>query len=227
MRFDYCHGDVAQAEAASDVVVEDTFKLHYVTHCCMGVSGMIADFDSSGNLLLYSNTQVPFLHKREFAEYLRMDPARIRIIQPPIGGGFGSKLDIYPFEVICVYLARATGRPVKLVFTREEEFLASPTRQPVRLTLRSGCRRDGTHAFRSVRTIHDNGAYTSWGATTPFVMMDLLVPVPGRIATTTVAVYITILRPVVSRLRNPATSRSKRIWTRWPRRSAWARLSFA
>ncbi len=172
MRFDYAHGDVAAAEAASDAVVEDSFALHYVTHCCLGVSGVIAEFDARGNLVLHSNTQVPFLHKREFAEILNIDPARIRIIQPPIGGGFGSKLDIYPFEVICVWLARATGRPVKLVFTREEEFLASPTRQPVRLTLRSGCTRDGALTFRSVRTIHDNGAYTSWGATTPFVMMQ-------------------------------------------------------
>ena len=69
-------------------------------------------------------------------------------------------------------LAHVTGRPVKLVFTREEEFLASPTRQPVLLTLRSGCRKDGTLTFRQVHTLHDNGAYTSWGATTPFVMMQ-------------------------------------------------------
>lgn len=172
MRFDYVHGDVIQGEAESDVVIEGTFKLHYVTHCCMGVSGMIAEFDASGNLLMYSNTQVPFLHKREFAEYLNMDPARIRIIQPPIGGGFGSKLDIYPFEVICLFLARAAKRPVKMLFTREEEFLASPTRQPVLLTLRSGCKKDGTLTFRQVHTLHDNGAYTSWGATTPFVMMQ-------------------------------------------------------
>jgi CO/xanthine dehydrogenase Mo-binding subunit len=172
MRFDYGHGDLAQGEADSDVIVEDSFALHYVTHCCMGVSGVIAEFDARGNLLLYSNTQVPFLHKREFAEILGMEPGRIRIIQPPIGGGFGSKLDIYPFEIICAWLARATGRPVKLVFSREEEFLASPTRQPVRLTLRSGCTRAGTLTFRSVHTLHDNGAYTSWGATTPFVMMQ-------------------------------------------------------
>jgi len=63
---------------------------------------------------------------------------------------------------------------VKLVFTREEEFLASPTRQPVLLKLRSGCRKDGTLTFRSVETVHDNGAYTSWGATTPFVMMQTI-----------------------------------------------------
>jgi xanthine dehydrogenase molybdenum-binding subunit len=174
MVFDYAQGDVAAGERESDVVFEDTFHLHYVTHCCMGVSGIIAEFDSSGNLLMYSNTQVPFLHKREFAEILNMDPARIRIIQPPIGGGFGSKLDIYPFEPIAIFLARITRRPVKLVFTREEEFIASPTRQPVLLKLRSGCRRDGTLTFRTVETLHDNGAYTSWGATTPFVMMQTI-----------------------------------------------------
>ena len=174
MTFDYQQGDVGQGERESDAVIEDLFRLHYVTHCCMGVSGVIADFDPGGNLLLYSNTQVPFLHKREFAELLGIDPGRVRIIQPPIGGGFGSKLDIYPFEPIAIFLARITKRPVKLVFTREEEFLASPTRQPVLLKLRSGCRKDGTLTFRSVETVHDNGAYTSWGATTPFVMMQTI-----------------------------------------------------
>ena len=174
MVHEYAQGDVAEGERESAVVVEDVFWLHYVTHCCMGVSGVIAEFDNSGNLLLYSNTQVPFLHKREFAELLGVDPGRIRIIQPPIGGGFGSKLDIYPFEPIAIFLAKLTRRPVKLVFTREEEFVASPTRQPVLLKLRSGCDRAGRLTFRAVETLHDNGAYTSWGATTPFVMMQTI-----------------------------------------------------
>ena len=118
MTFEYAQGDVVKGEAESDIVIEDVFRLHYVTHCCMGVSGVIAEFDPNGNLLLYSNTQVPFLHKREFADLLGIDPGRIRIIQPPIGGGFGSKLDIYPFEPIAIFLAKITRRPVKLVFTR-------------------------------------------------------------------------------------------------------------
>ena len=174
MVMEYAQGDLAQGERESEVVVENVFRLHYVTHCCMGVSGVIAEFDPSGNLLLYSNTQVPFLHKREFAELLRVDPGRVRIIQPPIGGGFGSKLDIYPFEPIVIFLAKITQRPVKMVFTREEEFIASPTRQPVLLKLRSGCTKDGVLTFREVETLHDNGAYTSWGATTPFVMMQTI-----------------------------------------------------
>ncbi len=173
MDFDYEHGDVAAAEAESDVVVEDVFKLHYVTHACMGVSGVIADYDHvTGNLTLYSNTQVPFLHKREFAQILGIDPSRIRIIQPPIGGGFGSKLDIYPFEPIAMHLSMKAKRPVKLVFSREEEFIASPTRQPAYLKLRTGAKKDGTLTFRIADALLDNGAYTSWGATIPFVMMQ-------------------------------------------------------
>ena len=104
-------------------VLEDVFGLHYVTHCCMGVSGVIAEFDPGGGLLLYSNTQVPFLHKREFAEMLGIDPARIRIIQPPIGGGFGSKIFIYPEEVVCLWAARRVRRPVKWVAERTESFV--------------------------------------------------------------------------------------------------------
>jgi len=170
--YDYEHGDVAKGEQESDVIVEDTFELHFVTHCCMGVSGIVADFDVEGNLTLYSQTQMPFLYKRDLAPVIGVPAEKIHVIQPIIGGAFGSKLDVYPFEPICVFLAKATRKPVRIVFSREEEFLASPTRQPMQLTMRSGARKDGTITFRDVTTLHDNGGYTSWGATTPFVMMQ-------------------------------------------------------
>jgi xanthine dehydrogenase molybdenum-binding subunit len=172
--WDYRQGDIARGEAESDVVIEDAFRLHFVTHCCLGVSGVIAQFDSSGNLTVHSQTQVPFLYKKDIAPVIDVPPEKIRVIQPPIGGAFGSKLDIYPFEPICILLARATRRPVRLLFSREEEFVASPTRQPVELMLRSGAKRDGTLTFRECVTVHDNGGYTSWGATTPFVIMQTM-----------------------------------------------------
>jgi len=172
--YEYGQGDVARGEEESDVVLEDRFSLHFVTHCCMGVSGVLAQFDAEDNLTVYSQTQVPFLYKKDIAPVIDVPPEKIRVIQPTIGGGFGSKLDIYPFEPICILLARATRRPVKLTFTREEEFIASPTRQPVELRLRSGVKQDGTLTFRDVSTVHDNGAYTSWGATTPFVIMQTI-----------------------------------------------------
>ena len=170
-RYDYSHGDVEQGIRESDVIVEDTYCSQRVAHCCLGTSGIIANFDAEGRLTIHSLTQVPFLYKHDVARIVGLPPEKIRIIQPPIGGGFGSKLDVHPFEPICVFLARATARPVRLVFSREEEFLAMPTRQPMVIHLRSGARKDGTFTFRDVRMTLDNGGRTSWGATTPWISM--------------------------------------------------------
>jgi xanthine dehydrogenase molybdenum-binding subunit len=170
--YDYSHGDVSTAERDSDVVIEETYRLPYVAHCCLGTCGIAASFDARGKLTLHSVTQVPFLYLRDMAAIVDVPPEDIRVIQVTIGGGFGSKLDIYPYEPIAVHLARKTRRPVKLVFDRVEEFVASPTRQPTEIRIRAGAKRDGTFTFRDVDFTHDNGGYTSWGATTPFVMMQ-------------------------------------------------------
>ena len=171
-RYHYEHGELAAAERESDLVVEEVFRLQLMAHCCLGTSGILAEFDAGGGLTLYSLTQVPFLYRRDMARIVGLPPEKIRVIQVTIGGGFGSKLDIYPFEPIAIHLARATGRPVRLLFDRREEFVASPTRQPTEVHLRAGARRDGTLTFRDADLLHDNGGYTSWGATTPFVMMQ-------------------------------------------------------
>ncbi|MCP4248158.1 MAG: xanthine dehydrogenase family protein, partial [bacterium] len=169
--YDYAHGDVERGLSESDVIVEDRYVLRRQAHCCLGTSGIIADFDAEGRLTLHSLTQVPFQYKHDLSAIISVPPEKIRVIQPPIGGGFGSKLDIHPFEPICVFLARATSRPVRLIFSREEEFLATPTRQPMLIDLKSGARRDGTFTFRDVRMTLDNGGRTSWGATTPWISM--------------------------------------------------------
>ncbi|MBI2894862.1 MAG: molybdopterin-dependent oxidoreductase [Deltaproteobacteria bacterium] len=170
--YDYAHGDLEAAVAESDEIVSDTYRLHYVTHCCMGTSGIVADFSAAGALTVHSSTQVPHMYRRDLAAIVGLPPEKVRVVQATIGGGFGSKLDIYPFEPICVWLARRSGRPVRLLFDREEEFVGSPTRQPAIFHMRSGARRDGTFTFRDVRIVLDNGGHTSWGATTPFVMMQ-------------------------------------------------------
>lgn len=169
--YEFSHGDIAAAEAESDIVVEHEFELPYVTHCCMGTSCAIADFDTSGKLTIYSQTQYPYNYKMDLAPALGIHPGDIRVIQPPVGGAFGSKLDVYPFEPICALLAQAARRPVKLTFSREEEFINSPTRQPVEFKIRSGVKQDGTLTFRSVDALLNNGAYTSWGPTTPVIQM--------------------------------------------------------
>jgi 4-hydroxybenzoyl-CoA reductase alpha subunit len=171
MRQSYHHGDVQKGFAESDVVIEDRFRLPFVAHCCMGTSFCLASFNPSGDLTVWSSTQMPFLYQRDLSTALGIPAHKIRVIKTTIGGAFGSKLDMYPFEPICILLAKETGCPVRIAFSREEEFVASPTRQPVICDIKSGARSDGTLTARQVSMILDNGAYSSWGATTPLVMM--------------------------------------------------------
>jgi 4-hydroxybenzoyl-CoA reductase alpha subunit len=174
MRQSYSHGNVEQAFAGADVVIEDRFRLPFVTHCCMGTSFCLASFSPSGDLTVWSSTQMPFLYQRDLSTALGIPATKVRVIKAPIGGGFGSKLDMYPFEPISVLLAQKTGCPVRITFSREEEFSASPTRQPVICDIKSAAREDGTLVARQVRMILDNGAYSSWGSTTPLVMMQTI-----------------------------------------------------
>ncbi|MCX6190246.1 MAG: xanthine dehydrogenase family protein molybdopterin-binding subunit [Bacteroidetes bacterium] len=171
--FHYEHGNLEQEKKRSAAIVTRRFTLPRMTHACMATSNITAHYNAvEKKLLLYSSTQVPFLYQRDMAHALKMNPSDIRVIQPVIGGGFGSKLDMHPFEPICALLSINTGRPVQILYSREEEFIASPIRQPMVIDLTAGVDKKGNFTFREINIIKDNGAYTSWGATTPFVIMQ-------------------------------------------------------
>jgi len=168
------YGDVEAARREAAYVVEERFSTTWVTHCCLGTSGAVAEFDPANNLTIYSNTQIPSLAQKDFLDALGamgLKGRRVRVIKPVIGGGFGSKLDTYAYEYIAILLAFYTRRPVKVEFDRTEEFIATSTRQPTITYISQGCDQDGKLLFRDITMILDNGAYTSWGATTPSVMM--------------------------------------------------------
>ena len=168
------YGDVESARAEAAYNVEERFTTTWVTHCCLGTSGAIAEFDPANNLTIHSNTQIPSLAQKDFLEALKamgLPNKRVRVIKPIIGGGFGSKLDTYAYEYISILLAYYTRRPVKIEFDREEEFFATSTRQPTIINISQGCDAEGKLLYRDISMILDNGAYTSWGATTPSVMM--------------------------------------------------------
>ena len=170
--YNYSHGDLAEGERESDVILEADYELPYVAHAAMETSVVVASFDHHGHLTLYSTTQIPFLLQRDLAEALGLEGSDIRIIQTAIGGAFGRGLDIYPFEPLAAMLARKAGKPVRVSFSRHEEFLAAPVRQPVQAHVRAGARRNGLVTFRDVRALLDIGAYVSWGSVTPLVMME-------------------------------------------------------
>jgi CO/xanthine dehydrogenase Mo-binding subunit len=172
-------GDVDAAREKADYFVEGSYSTTWVAHCCMGTSGALAEFDSRNNLKIITNTQIPSLAQKDFKNALKamgLVDSRVRVIKPCIGGGFGSKLDTYAYEHIAILLAFRTRQPVKILFDREEEFCAISTRQPTRTHIVQGCDKNGKLLFRDVKMILDNGAYTSWGATTPTVM---LLPISG------------------------------------------------
>lgn len=168
----YQHGDVTAAERESEVVLEAEFQLPYVAHACMETSVVVADFNPHGRLTLWSTTQIPFLLQRDLAEALDMHGSQIRIIQTAVGGAFGRGLDIYPFEPIAALMSRKAGAPVRLSFSRKEEFIAAPARQPAWVRMRAGADSSGHLTFREVDALLDVGAYVSWGAVTPLVMME-------------------------------------------------------
>jgi len=172
LRFRFAHGDVERAFAVAAAVVEDTYRLNFVTPACLGTMVAIADWEPAGTLTMWTTTQVPFLYQRDLGDALGIGGERVRVVQPPVGGNFGRGLDIYPIDVIAAMLARTARRPVKIAFERVEEFVACPTREPCAIRLSTAADRDGRLLGRDAHVTIDSGAYTSWGSTTPYVMLS-------------------------------------------------------
>ena len=172
--YGHCTGDIDEARRRSAFVVEGDFSTPVVQQACMGTAGCIAEFDMSGNLTMWAKTQIPFLAQRDFNRALMemgLPGNNSRVIVPALGGGFGTGLDTHCYEYIAILLAHASGHAVKVVYDREEEFAYLSPRQSARTHIVQGCDRDGRLTFRDVRVLQDNGAYASWGATYPTVML--------------------------------------------------------
>jgi xanthine dehydrogenase molybdenum-binding subunit len=172
LRYHFTHGDVDGAFRSAAVAVEGTYRLPFVTHACLGTMVAIADWEPAGRLTMWTTTQVPFLYQRDLAQALGIGGERVRVMTPPVGGNFGRGLDLYPIDVVAALLARRVGRPVKIEFDRLEEFVACPGREPCAIRLRTAADRDGHLLARDCHVTIDNGAYTSWGSTTPYVMLS-------------------------------------------------------
>jgi len=156
-------GNVEDGFDASHLVVENTFQTTSVVHCCMETRGALAEFDSRGRLILWSTTQFPHVLQEIMSRVLMMPLGMIRIIKATIGGGFGSRQSMDSVDTVSVYLAKSTGRPVRLVKSRTEEFISDRTRYPMSITLKTGISREGKLIARYVNILTDNGAYNDQG----------------------------------------------------------------
>lgn len=155
-------GDVDAALAEADVVVRG----RYVTDPMQGVPieprAVIAEW-SGDKVTVWSSTQVPYAARDGIARTMAIPESHVRVIVPLLGGGFGAKCDFH-FEGHVAALARKAGRPVKLVFSRREEFFAvGHRREGMVIELETGARRDGTIVARRARLVLDKGAYCGEG----------------------------------------------------------------
>jgi CO/xanthine dehydrogenase Mo-binding subunit len=170
----FAAGDVERAKDGAPFVAEGYFETPLVQQSCLGTAGCIAEFDLQSNLIIHTKTQIPFLAQNDFNSALAamgLKGKNTRVIVPTLGGAFGTGLDTHGYEYIAILLAYKTRRPVKILLSREEEFSYLSPRQSTRTRITQGCDREGRLIFRDVRMVLDNGAYCSWGATTPSVMM--------------------------------------------------------
>ncbi len=174
LRFHHESGNLDAGKRAAKYVAEGEFSTPRVQQCCLGTAGCLAEFDMNSNLTIWAKTQIPFLAQRDFNRALSdmgLHGKNTRVIVPTLGGCFGTGLDTHAYEYIAILLAFQTGRPVKIVYTRNEEFAYLSPRQSSTTKIIQGCDQNGKLTFRQVEVLQDNGAYTSWGATYPSVMM--------------------------------------------------------
>lgn len=159
---DMSGGDVDRAFAEADY----TDKFHYSTqmmcHCAMEPHAAAAVYEN-GDVTLWSSTQSASVTRFWMANALGIPEARMRVIKPYVGGGFGGKLDVFPHEACCCKLAMITGRPVKCVLSREEVFYATRTRHRIDFEIETAFDKGGK--FLAKRCLHmlDGGAYGGTG----------------------------------------------------------------
>jgi len=160
MTMDIERGNIAQAFAESDVIVEDTFQSMPQWHCSIETIGSVAEYAPGGKYTIYMNTQTLFNARYRIAAALGVPETDVRIIQSAVGGGFGGKSCDDNNALVAAVLARKARKPVKLINTREEEFLAGcRPRVFMKITVKLGFKKDGRIRAKHIKVIADNGAY--------------------------------------------------------------------
>jgi len=163
-------GDVDEGFKNSDYVREDRFTLFSQHPAYMEVHNTLASYDKgSGRLTVWASTQSPYFLQLGISDALKMREGNVRVIKPHVGGGFGGKNSTMHDSVNAAFLSMKTGRPVKIVFNREEEFTATEHRTAMHLAIKIGLKKDGTILAKEVKIITDGGAYTGLGATTLYL----------------------------------------------------------
>lgn len=155
-------GDIEAGFAASDTIHEGTYYVPRVQHAHLETLCAIGWIDEDDRLNIRSSTQVPFLTRRELIQIFDLAPDKVRVFCERVGGGFGAKQETLAEDVIAL-AALKLRRPIKLEFTREEQFTAATTRHPMHVQVKIGATRDGTLSAMQMHVMSNTGAYGNHG----------------------------------------------------------------
>ncbi|GJE42402.1 molybdopterin-dependent oxidoreductase [Methylobacterium soli] len=153
-------GDVEAGFAEADAVYEETYAAQRVQHAHLETHGAVGWLDPDGRLTIRSSTQVPFLTRDALCTLFGLDRARVRVLCGRVGGGFGGKQEMLTEDLVALAILR-TGRPVKWELTRQEQFLATTTRHPMRVRVKLGAKRDGMLTALALHVVSNTGAYAN------------------------------------------------------------------
>lgn len=153
-------GNVEEGFKNSYLIVENKYKTSMVQHAHMEPQSCVCSYNpDDDSYTVYTSTQSPFRFRFELSLALNVPENKIRVVSPLVGGGFGNKLTIYAEPIACL-LARKTGRPVKIVLTREEVFTFTTVRPPTITYIKDGVSKDGTLLAREIKFYVNGGAYS-------------------------------------------------------------------
>ncbi len=162
-------GEVDAGFAEADHIREDVFFYQGNTHLPMEQHSALAYWDpAEEKLTLWSSTQTPHYVHRALAKVLQLPEQKIRVVAPPVGGGFGGKDDPFSHEICAAKLSLLTGHPVKITLTREEVFYAHRGRHPVLMWVKTGVKKNGKITAMHFKSFLDGGAYGSYGVASTY-----------------------------------------------------------
>ncbi|MEJ2727626.1 MAG: xanthine dehydrogenase family protein molybdopterin-binding subunit [Deltaproteobacteria bacterium] len=158
----YERGDVAKGFDEAEVVRQENYRTECEIHTPMELHGCVANWEGD-RLTIWESTQGVYRIQQNVAETLKLPLSKVRVIGHYMGGGFGSKLQAGKYTIIAVLLAKITGRPVKMILTREETYLAVGNRPPSNMTLKAGIKKDGILTALDFACTGTGGAYPAGG----------------------------------------------------------------
>jgi 4-hydroxybenzoyl-CoA reductase subunit alpha len=168
-------GDVAAGFAKSHLVREDTFTAEEESYFQMEPYAAVARFDAEGALEMWMPNAGPHMKSKPLANALKLPLHKVKVRKIAVGGAFGGRSEIAPADFICALLARQSGKPVKIVHTREENTIATRQGHSMITTIKTGVDRSGKVLARDITCYMDGGAYSSTGpiaTSVPFLSME-------------------------------------------------------